>query len=258
LHAHVAIAATRVEQEPLGYLNATSAASLPATDYISDGCLALPATDASAPLVMLAVPATTATELLPHIAGSRQIGSVAVQGGQPYLLYETLPGSALRDEQPIATPATTNNQPQPSAYAYLTSGGAVTLNVRWVGAPSLLHGAAHDVRYWYGADPRGEPIANYAFIAQALNAQGQPIGAPIISACDRLAWTPQISVDTSTPLPASLLAGRQVAAWRVSAQMSQATAARPTAGPFALETGAITFGPARPIGQPVTFAAALP
>jgi hypothetical protein len=250
--ANVAIAATRVQQEPLGYLNATNSTSRAATDYISEGCLALPAASAQAPLVTLAVPGSTAAQSLPHIQGARPIGSIEVQGGSPYLLYAIAPGASGIGETAIATPASAG-APQPAAYTYAPAISA-TLTIRWVGAPTLQTNASSTVSYWYGADPRTAPIADYIFSAQPLNAQGQPIGAPLTAVCARLAWSRQLSIVTSMPVPAALATGGQLASWRVWAQMAPAEAIRPTLGPLALETGAITFGPPRPLGPPVTFA----
>ncbi len=254
LHANAAIASTRVQQEPLGYLNATSAASRAATDYISEGCLALPAASARAPLVTLATPGSTAAQLLPQIQGARPIGSIAVQGGAPYLLYAIAPGASGGGERAIATPAS-SGAPQPAAYVYTSASSAgAALTIRWVGAPTLQANQSTAVSYWYGADPRTAPIAEYTFSAQPLNAQGQPIGAPLTTVCARLAWSQQLSVITTMRVPTALATGGQVVSWRVSAQMAPAEAIRPTLGPLALETGAITFGPQRPLGQPVTFA----
>ncbi len=259
LHATAAIAATRVQQEPLGYLSATNSNNTVAADYISDGCLAIPAASAAQPLVTLAVPDTTAAQLLPRIQGARALRSIAVQGGQPYLLYAISPGSVISGEQPIAASAA-HGQPQPVGFAYTPaaqSGAALT--IRWSGAPDLQRAnASSAVSYWYGAIPGGAPIADYTFTAQALDAQSQPVGAPITTVCSRLAWSPQMGLITTTRLPTALATGGQVAAWRVSAQIAPAVATRPTLGPLALETGAITFGPSRPLTRPITFAAPLP
>lgn len=254
LGATVAIAATRVEQEPLGYLNATDTANLAATDYISDGCLVAPAASARQPLVTLVVPGTTAAQLLPQMQGAQLLESIPVQGGQPYLLYAITPGASLRGETPIAPPSGGTTQPAGAAVIRL-NGAQPSLAIRWTGAPALASSPTTAVNYWYGADPRAAtPIANYTLTAQPLNGAGQPIAAPLSSACARLAWEPNLSVITATPLPASLTSGAQIASWRVAAQVAPAVALRPTLGPLSLETGAITFGPARPLSPNSTFA----
>ncbi len=258
LHAPIAIASTRVQQEPLGYLNATSGGAA-ATDYISDGCVALPAANAAAPLVTLAVPSGAAAQLLPSVPGARLLKEVPVKGGQPYLLYDIAPGATVTGEQPIAesigAPA---SQPHPVAVVYTTTASAGrALTLRWVGSPTLRSDAANALSYWYGSDPHGSPIADYTFTFQALDAQGQPLGAPLTTICSRLGWSSQLSVVTTTPLPARLLTGAQVATWRVSAQMAPAVATRPTLGPLSLETGDITFGPSQSLGAPVTIAVPL-
>jgi hypothetical protein len=253
LGATVAIAATRVEQEPLGYLNATDASSAPAIDYISDGCLVVPSADVRQSLVTLAVPGSTAAQMLPQTQGARLIQSIPVQGGQPYQLYAIAPGASLRGETPIS--GQTGGATQPVAAAIIqTSGQPATLAIRWVGAPTLADSAASGVAYWYGADPRATtPIADGAFTAQPLDATGQSIGAPLTATCARLAWAAGMSVITAMRLPASLPAGAQIAGWRVSAQVAPAVALRPTLGPLPLETGAITFGPPRSLGPAITF-----
>lgn len=258
LRATVAIAATRVQQEPLGYLNATDSISSAATDYISDGCLALPAASATSPLVTLVTPGTTAARLLPRIQGARALSAVAVKGGPPYQVFAITPGATLTDERPIAAPAQ-HGAPQPTAYAYTpaTSAGSAALTIRWVSAPAIQRETPSAVSYWYGADPRGAPLANYTVTAQALGVDGQPLGAPLTSVCARFAWSPALSLITTTTLPTRLTTGATIAAWRVSAQVAPAVATRPTIGPLPLETGAITFGPAQPLGDPVTFAAPL-
>lgn len=259
LHANIAIASTRVQQEPLGYLNATSG-DAPATDYISDGCVALPAASARAPLVTLAVPSGSGAQLLPSVTGARLLEDIPVQGGQPYLLYDIAPGASLTGEQTIvASPASAPGQPHPAAFVYTnTARAGHALTLRWVGSPTLHSNAATAVSYWYGSDPRGAPIADYTFTLQPLDAQGQPLGAPLTTTCARLGWTSQLSVVTTTRLPARLLTGAPVASWRISAQVAPATATRPALGPLALESGDITFGPTQPLGAPVTVAAPLP
>lgn len=257
-HATIAIASTRVEQEPLGYLNATDANYVAATDYISDGCIALPDAGARASLVTLALPTTTAARLLPHISGARMIRSVKVLGGAPYQLYTIAPGATTAGEQAI-TAAAPSGRPHPVAYAYAAEpNNHLALTIRWVGAPTLPNTGAAEVSYWYGADPRGAPIANYTFTVQALDAQGQAIDEPLTSVCARLGWSRQLSLVTATRLTPALLADRHIAGWRVTAQMALAVATRPKLGPLPLETGAITFGPTQSLSQPVTFAAALP
>jgi hypothetical protein len=159
------------------------------------------------------------------------------------------------DERPITATAQ-RAAPQPTAYTYTQASSAgAALTIRWVGAPTNYKAPAHAVSYWYGADPRSAPIADYTFTAQPLGAQGQPLGAPLTSVCSRFAWSPALSLVITMPLPARLTSGAAVAAWRVSAQMAPAVATRPTLGPLPLETGAITFGPAQALGNPVTFAA---
>jgi hypothetical protein len=195
--------------------------------------------------------------LLLHIQGAREVGAIAVQGGQPYLLYVIAPGATVVGETAIAT-SDASGQPQPAAYAYTSAASGGALTIRWVGAPDLRQDAASAVSYWYGAAPDATPIADYTFTAQALDAGGQPIGAPITSVCARLAWSQQMSLVTTMRLPSSLTAGGHVAAWRVSAQGAPAVATRPTLGPLALETGAISFGPTRSLGPSVTFAATQP
>jgi len=255
LGASVAIAATRVEQEPLGYLNATDTANLAATDYISDGCLVTPAASARQPLVTLVVPGTTAAQLLPQMQGARLLESIAVQGGQPYLLYAIAPGASLRGETPIAPQPGGNTQPTGAAIIPASGQSAAMLAIRWTGGPSLANSPATAVSYWYGADPRATtPIADFSFTAQPLNGAGQPIAAPLSSACARLAWEPNLSVINAAPLPASFTSGAQIASWRVAAQVAPAVALRPSLGPLSLETGAITFGPARPLSPDRTFA----
>ncbi len=257
LHATLSIASTRVQQEPLGYLNATAANNLSATDYISAGCVAVPSTDASASQVALVVPDSTAASLLPQMSGVTQIDRIPVQGGQPYLLYDVQPSAALTNNQAIV--ADTSKGPQPANYAYVHLAGAgEALAIHWNGAPAMQGAGGDAVRYWYGADPRGGALANYTVTAQALDANGRPLGAPIHSSCDRLTWTSQMSLITTLPLASSLVQTGQVAAWRVSLQMAQARATRPTLGPVVLETGAITFGPTQTISAPVTFASHLP
>lgn len=259
LGASVAIAATRVQQESLGYLN-TTANALPATDYISADCVALPAPNASAPLVTLALPGSAAVTLLSGVDGARALGAIAVQGDAPYQLYAITPGARLRGEQAIAASVLQNSAPHPGAYAFLTGNSQVgpSLAIRWNGAPTLATSAANGVRYWDGADPRAGPIANYTFTLQALDSQGNALGAPLISTCDRLDWSRALSLVTLTELPASLRANHAVAGWRVTATRTPATSMRYTLGPLALESGAITFGPPTPLGPPTTFAARLP
>ncbi|HEY8325479.1 MAG TPA: glycosyltransferase family 39 protein [Ktedonobacterales bacterium] len=253
LGATVAIASTRVEQEPLGYLNATDASGAPAIDYISDGCLVVPSADVRHPLVTLAVPGSTAAQLLPQTQGARLIQSIPVQGGQPYQLYAIAPGASLRGETPITGANVGETQPVAAAIIQ-ASGQPAALAIRWVGAPRLADSAASGVSYWYGADPRATtPIADGAFTAQPLDSAGQPIGAPLTATCARLAWAAGMSVITAMRLPASLPTGAQIAGWRVSAWVAPAVALRPTLGPLPLETGAITFGPPRSLGQPTTF-----
>ena len=255
LHATVAIAATRVEQEPLGYLNATNPASAAATDYISDGCLAIPAASAKQPLVTLVVPGSTAAQLLPQVQGARLVESIAMQGGQPYQLYVIAPGASLTGETPIAA-ATASAQTQPAAYGIThTSGSGSALAIRWVGAPTLASDPATAVSYWYGADPRTTtPIADYTFSAQPLGATSQPLSQPLTTDCARLAWSPGLSVITTTRLPAHQSLGAPVTGWQVAAYVAPAVALRPTLGLLALETGSITFGPARSLGSVVTLA----
>ncbi|HEX5572432.1 MAG TPA: hypothetical protein VFX31_13645, partial [Ktedonobacterales bacterium] len=72
--------------------------------------------------------------------------------------------------------------------------------------------------------------------------------------CARLAWSPGLSVITTTRLPAHQAWGAPVASWRVTAYVAPAVALRPTLGLLALETGSITFGPARSLGSVVTLA----
>jgi hypothetical protein len=254
-HATVAIASTRVQQEPLGYLNATNPASAAATDYISDGCLALPAVDAHAPMVTLAVPDTTASRLLPRILGARSMSVVSVQGGNPYALYAIQPGATLAGEQPIAAPPA-GSQPRPVAYAYThASTDAYALTIRWTGAPMIPARPSNAVSYWYGATPNATSIADFTFVAQALDAQSQPVGAPLTAACARLAWSQGMSVVSSAPVPTALATSGRIASWRVTVRMAPATAIRPRLGPFALETGAIAFGPTTTLGTPATFVA---
>ena len=260
LHATIAIASTRVQQEPLGYLNATGSGAA-ATDYISDGCVALPAANAQASLVTLAVPSSAAAQLLPSVSGARLLQAISVRGGKPYLLYDIAPGASLKGEQAIAASprGAPSSQPHPAAFTYTdTTSAGRALTLRWVGSPTLRSDAATSVSYWYGSDPRATPIADYTFTLQPLDAQGQPLGAPLTTTCSRLGWSSQLSVVTTTALPARLLTGAHVASWRISAQMEPATATRPTLGPLALESGDITFGPAQPLGAPVTVAASLP
>ncbi len=257
LHATLSIASTRVQQEPLGYLNATAANNLPASDYISAGCVAMPSTYASASQVALVVPGSTAASLLPQMSGVTQINRIPVQGGQPYLLYDVQPSAALADNHAIVTDITAG--PRPADYAYVRLAGVgEALAIRWIGTPPMKEAGDSAVRYWYGADPRGGALANYTVTAQALDATGRPLGMPLHSSCDRVAWTSQMSLITTLPLASSLAQGSQVSAWRVSLQMAQAKATRPIIGPIVLETGAITFGPTQTISAPVTFASQLP
>lgn len=258
LHATVSIAATRVEQEPLGYLNATSTSNTPATVYISAGCVALPSTQASSSQLALVVPGTTAASLLPQMVNATQIARIPVQGGQPYALYHLQPGATLPGAQTIA--ANVFAGPRPTNYAYVRQTGAgEALAIQWSGAPRVISAGANAVRYWYGADPRdAAPLANFSVTAQALDTNGQPLGSPLHSACDRLVWTPQISLITTVSLGSSLAQSGRVAAWRISLQMAPAKALRPAIGPVLLETGAITFGPTQTIVAPITFASQVP
>ncbi|HEX8730855.1 MAG TPA: glycosyltransferase family 39 protein [Ktedonobacterales bacterium] len=258
LHAAVAIASTAVQQESLGYLNATDSAALPATDYISAGCVALPAANAMAPLVTLALPSSDAAALLPDVVGAHTLGAVAVQGAAPYRLYAITPGATIHGALPINVTAVQISAPHPAAYAYTTLGqSGLALAIHWRGAPALPD-AANRARYWDGADPLGAPIANYTFTVQALDAHGDPLGAPLTTTCGRLGWSRALSLVTLTMLPASLRENRSIADWRVTATMALATATRPTLGPLPLESGAISFGPPTPLGQATTFAANTP
>lgn len=264
LGASVAIAATHTQQESLGYLNATDTAAIPATDYISAGCVALPAENATEPLVTLALPGSDAASLLPSVDGARSLGSVAVQGDTPYQLYAIRPGATLRDERPIASSSAKPGVPRPVAYTYTPppAGGSSSagpgLAIRWSGAPSLATHADDAVRYWDGADPRGAPIADYTTTLQALDAHGATLGAPIATTCARLAWSSTLSLVTITTVPATLRAPNAVSAWRVTMIVTPAIATRHAIGPLALESGAITFGPPAPLGQVTTFAAPTP
>ncbi|HEX8982744.1 MAG TPA: hypothetical protein VF792_08245, partial [Ktedonobacterales bacterium] len=257
LHATLSIASTRVQQEPLGYLNTTDTNDLPAIDYISAGCVAMPSADAGASQVTLVVPGSTAASLLPQMSGVTQVDRIPVQGGKPYLLYDIQPSAALPNSQPIVPVA--RQGPQPANYAYVRLAGAgEALAIRWSGTPPLHVTNGNGVRYWYGADPRGGALANYTATAQALDAAGRPLGSPLHSSCDRLAWNSQVSLITTFPLASSVMQGGQIAAWRVSLQMAQAKATRPSIGPLLMETGAITFGPTQTISAPITFDSRLP
>lgn len=249
----VAIASTRVEQEPLGYLNATDPSSAAATDYISDGCLVVPSADARQPLVTLVVPGSTAARMLPQMQGAGLIASIPVQGGQPYQVYAIDPGASLRGETPIS--GQSGGETRPAAATIIQSSDqGEALAIRWVGAPALANARASDVAYWYGADPRAKtPIADDTFTAQPLDAAGRPIGAPLTAACARLAWAPGMDVITAMRLPASPSANTQIANWRVAARVAPALALRPMFGPLPLETGAITFGPPRSLGPASAF-----
>ncbi|HET9111011.1 MAG TPA: glycosyltransferase family 39 protein [Ktedonobacterales bacterium] len=254
-HATVTIASTRVQQEPIGYLNATNANAIPATDYISDGCVTLPAADARRPMVMLALPGTTAAQLLPSMRGAHALGEVSVQGGPPYLLYGVQPGATLAGEH-VIVPASVGSQPRVAAGAILSlPGGGSTLAIRWTGAPKLLAHPASGVSYWYGATPNATPIADYTFTVQGLDLQGKPVGAPLTATCARLAWSSGVDVVSVMRWPASLVKSGRVASWHVMARIAPAVVDRPALGPLALETGAITFGPGEPLGQPETIAA---
>jgi hypothetical protein len=181
-----------------------------------------------------------------------------VQGGSPYLLYDIAPGASVVGERPVAA-STSDAQPQAVAYAYTSAPDArLALTIRRTGSTTISPPAAGAVSYWYGADPRGTPIAKYTFTIQALDAQGQAIGAPLATTCARLGWSRSLSVVTSTPVPATLQTGGRVAAWRVTAQMQLATVIRPTLGPLTLETGAITYQAPEPLGQPTIVTAPLP
>ncbi|HEX8998045.1 MAG TPA: glycosyltransferase family 39 protein [Ktedonobacterales bacterium] len=258
LHATVAIASTRVEQEPLGYLNATDGSYAAATDYISDGCVALPDAKAYAPLVTLAIPSTSAALLLPHVAGAQLAQHVDVQGGAPYQVYVIAPGATLAGEQAISA-SVTDTQPQPVAYAYTTQpNGRIALAVHWQGAPQRLDALRGRVTYWDGADPKSTPIGAYTFTAQALDAQGQPIGAPITTLCDRFGWSYQLGLLTTTRLPSPLVASGRIAGWRLSARMALEVATRPRLGPLTLENADFTTGPPQPLGPGVSFTAPQP
>ncbi len=254
--ASVAIASTSVQQESLGYLSATSTAGAPATTYVSENCVVLPAANATGPLVTLALPKTAAARLLPDVTNARTLGAIPVQGDTPYQLYAISPGARIADERTIATPAASTTLPRPVAYAYAASAQAgLALTIRWIGAPALATGRPNAVRYWYGATPHDATIANYTFTYQPLNAHGAAIGAPLTTTCAQLAWSQTLSLVTLTTLPAALRTNPAMAAWRVTAVVAPATAMRPNLGQLALESGAITFGPPRPLIPASTFAA---
>ncbi|MDE3229677.1 MAG: hypothetical protein KGO05_07330, partial [Chloroflexota bacterium] len=176
----------------------------------------------------------------------------------PYQLYSITPGATLHGALPIGGGASVQ-APQATEYAYAPLGqGRLALAIHWRGAPLLANAATNGIRYWYGADPRGAPIANYTFTVQALDAHGDPLGAPLTTICGRLGWSRALSLVTLTALPAALRANHSIAEWRVTATMALASATRPTLGPLPLESGAISFGPPTPLGQATTFAAQIP
>lgn len=257
--ASVAIASTSVQQESLGYLSATSTSTIPATTYVSESCVALPAANATGPLVTLALPGSDAARLLPDVTSARKLGAIPVQGDTPYQLYAISPGARIADERTIATPATSTTLPRPVAYAYASSAQAsLALTIRWTGAPVLATGGQNAVSYWYGADPRGAPIANFTFTFQPLDAHDAAIGEPLTTTCARFAWSRSLSLITLTALPAALRTNPAVAAWRITAEVAPAQATRPAFGPLALESGVITFGPPTPLAPATTFAAPPP
>ncbi len=174
-------------------------------------------------------------------------------------MYAIAPGATLAGERPVTGVAASGALPQPVAFAYTVGapGAPTSLTIRWAGEPDVQRDASQAVSYWYGANPGAVPIADYTFTAQALDARGQPVGAPIVAGCQRLEWSEQLSLVTTMRLPASLTSSGVVASWRVSAQAASTIIARPTLGPVTLETGGISNAPAQGLGAPVTFAAPL-
>ncbi|HEX9038130.1 MAG TPA: glycosyltransferase family 39 protein [Ktedonobacterales bacterium] len=246
-HATLAIASTAVQQEPFGYLVATDDSS--ATVYISDGCLVTPSSSSASPMVTMALPGTLAARVLPVLTGAREVGLIPVQGSAPLVLYRTAPGVVPQGE--VAAQAADTSSPGLLGYGMTAdSAGQRYLTVRWSRPPDLTPPPVSRASYWYGATTHGATVATYQISAQPLDSTGRPVGSPITANCGRLAWSPNADLLSWLPLSA---ADTRVTAWSVTISASPLTVSRPQLGPLSLETGAVMFGPARPLAGPVQF-----
>lgn len=246
-NATLAIASTRVQQEPYGYLTQTGEAPA-ATVYISDGCLIVPAAGSAHSLVTLALPDTLAARALPTLTGARADVTLHAQGSAPLTLYQLAPGAAPKGEITLAT-ATSATTPRLAGYSLTQdSSGARALILRWSGAPPFSQPARQRATYWFGAASSGPVVVSYTIAAQPLDAHGRPAGAPVTATCGRLAWPPDMDVLAWLPLKDS---ASGVAAWRVTMSAGPLVALRPTFGPLPLETGAVNFAPPRPLTGPM-------
>jgi hypothetical protein len=246
-HATLAVASTALEQDAYAYL--AQATAISATVYISDGCVIAPGLASGQPLATLALPGTLARTALPTLDGAQRLGTLGAQGSSALALYVTQPGVSPQDEVPLsAVPDATG--PRPIAYSYATTpSGQNYLALRWSGAPVLTQSPGARPIYWYGSTARGPLVANYTITAQRINANGQPVGAPLTARCDRLAWQP--GIDMLAWLPLATTTQSAGATWLVSLSAAPARAIRPAIGPLVLETGDVTFGAPQVIAGPI-------
>ena len=91
-------------------------------------------------------------------------------------------------------------------------------------------------------------VANYRITAQRLDSSGQPVGAPLTSICQRLAWNQKTDMLAWLPLPSGQPGG--VVAWSVAISAAPLMTLRPQIGPLSLETGAVSFAAPRTIAGP--------
>ena len=246
-NAGLAIASTKVQQEPYGYLAQTGPTS--ATVYVSDGCLLVPSLDSARPIVTLALPDTLAARALPEMTAVQELGTLPAQGSQPLALFQLAPGAGPRSEVTLPANAT-HARPNLTGYSYThDAAGASYLTLRWSGAPNLSQPDRERASYWYGAAPSGPVIVNYSITAQRLDSSSQRVGQPLIASCERLAWPQKSDMLAWLPLPSGLPGG--AVAWSVKISARPLMATRPQIGPLPLETGDVSFAAPRTIAGPI-------
>lgn len=245
-HAQLYIAAPRWEEEAFGYL-ATTGPHI-ASVYDGTSCLLVPSTG-GALAVVLGIAHVPAGDVAAQFEGFVPPQVLSMRGRDPVLLYTIAPGARLTGE--VTLPGTgLSTAPQPRSYRLTAdANGQRMLLLRWTGIPATSGNPASALSYWYGARPGEPPMSAYTFYAQAEDAQGHALAAPLVATCPELAWSAGEDVLTWLTLPPETTAGR----WHVWAERAPLVVSRPTFGPLTLETGDVTQGPSVKLPGEATF-----
>jgi hypothetical protein len=250
LGADLAVATDALHQEPLEYL-ATSV-TRGAGVYDSDACLVVPAAG-SRPLVTLALAPGAAGAWLPQLQGATPLEGPTSEDGISSRLVRIPPGAALPGEVALANPSSQTGLRLAGYFVDRSGDGGGHLLLHWTGTPQLPGDPTGGSHLFDGVAtlPGSATVAHYWFLARPLDSVGNPLGAPLVAQCPRLAWGAGHDVYAAVTIPAPL--ATSAASWRVVVYGTPYVATHSSLGPLPLVAGDVHEVVGAPLDPGVVF-----